>query len=93
MKFSIKYSGTLIKKACIKSRGEHTLTDDIVFWTKRIHHCLVPVTSEPLDNDLHKDSKIHREHTIHNIPLFYLTRLYCILQLDELGETLHKRTH
>lgn len=28
------------------------LTDDIMLWTKRVHHSLVPVTSEPLDDDL-----------------------------------------
>lgn len=31
-----------------------TLTYDIMFWAKRIYHSLVPVTSEPLDDDLHK---------------------------------------
>lgn len=36
----------------------HILTDDIVLWTKRIHHSLVPVTSEPLDDDLHKNNNI-----------------------------------
>lgn len=38
---------------CFDQRcGEHKLTDDIVLWAERIHHCLVPVTSEPLNDDL-----------------------------------------
>lgn len=41
----------------VKSSPQRVLTDDVVLWTKRVHHSLVPVTSEPLDDDLHNDAR------------------------------------
>lgn len=62
------------RKPGVHDGDARVLTNDIVLRTEGVNYSLIPVTSEPLNNDLH-DNRRYSEHTGHNrIPLTIYSR-------------------
>lgn len=64
-----------------------THTDDIVLWAKRVYHSLVPVTSEPLNDHLHREPEttVNTPTTTSAVSVQYFNHM---LQLNMVKELL-----